>query len=840
MTNPRFRLRTFGGLFLDSIERQGEPLVARRKCLALLALLGVAGDTGMSRDSLIGFLWPDGAEDQGRNSLSQLLYGLRRDLQSDAVLGSTELRLNAAVIEADVLSFKRAIDAGEPAAAVTSYRGPFLDGFYVRGLRDFERWTFDQRSRLSLLNAQALESLARTAESREEWGTAAGWWHQLAVLDPLSARIAQGHARALTVAGDRSAAVRSLAAHAAAVRAELGVEPEPVVTELTIALRNGDAEGSVSAPAAASLVAGAGHSPADADLGTVPAPASVPGVAKSFPSRTSRRLWSLVAGSAALLFAAAIALASYLRAPESNSTVVPAFANENRDSSLDGLSRVIADWITDGLAHTQVVPVVDYRALAEGTGYDSSSIPSLTRARALGVGTVIRGALYRHGDTITARARIVRVSDGAVLSEVESAAPADNVRQLLNQLSGKTLGAFAELAEFRDRRWAVAPGSLPSYSAYLEYIHAVDALTAGAIESAWRHADSASRLDSAFARARILLLDLAEFRPSASRLVDSLIRVSEAQSSDLSPYDRASLDAAVAYHRGDWLERLRATKRRVDIAPYSPEAEYAYAHALIANNDFKQASAALDRIDREKAWVSRLRLFWRWKLLAAHLGGELREALRIAEQAAERYPKDYEVCVSVSDQYAAMGLEDEVRRMIAKCLKVGGQSADTATLFSAEGLELAAHGHSAAARHLAREALELRLAHDPKSAAPALRGILGKWAEAYHAFTIRDTSNVGQHGQLGVLAARSGDAGVANEADRWLQSRPAASARITLPWRARIALALGQRDRASTFFRQAEAVGLVPAFTLHGTWELTGLEDDPVVRELFAKREATR
>src|SRR5690349_8508217 len=125
MANPRFWLRTFGGLFLESIDRPGEPLGQQRKRLALLALLAIAGDSGMSRDTIMAFLWPEAGEDQGRNSLSQLLYGLRRDVQADAVVGLNELRLNTSVIGADVASFERSIESGEDAGAVAAYRGPF-------------------------------------------------------------------------------------------------------------------------------------------------------------------------------------------------------------------------------------------------------------------------------------------------------------------------------------------------------------------------------------------------------------------------------------------------------------------------------------------------------------------------------------------------------------------------------------------------------------------------------------------------------------------------------------------------------------------------------------------
>ncbi len=83
---PRFRLATFGGL---SLAADVEPLrTTQRRRLALLALLAVAGERGLSRDKLQAYLWPESRADQARHALEQLLYFLRRQLGDDAFLGT--------------------------------------------------------------------------------------------------------------------------------------------------------------------------------------------------------------------------------------------------------------------------------------------------------------------------------------------------------------------------------------------------------------------------------------------------------------------------------------------------------------------------------------------------------------------------------------------------------------------------------------------------------------------------------------------------------------------------------------------------------------------------------
>ena len=143
-----FRLHTFGSTY---ITRAGEPLggaAAQRRTVALLALLSVAGDAGMSRDKLVGLLWPDVESDRARHSLTQALYNARRALRADDlfIVGS-DIRLNHERLASDAREFEAAIDSGNLDRAVELYRGPFLDGFFVSGASEFERWSATHRER---------------------------------------------------------------------------------------------------------------------------------------------------------------------------------------------------------------------------------------------------------------------------------------------------------------------------------------------------------------------------------------------------------------------------------------------------------------------------------------------------------------------------------------------------------------------------------------------------------------------------------------------------------------------------------------------------------------------
>src|SRR5213593_4164835 len=163
------RLTTLGTL---SVQRDNRPLSAattQRRRLALLALLAVAGEKGLTREKVIAFLWPESDEQRARHVLAQTLYAVRRDLgDEDVVVGTTELRLNATMIEADVIELDAALDRGDVDRVAALYAAPFLDGFYLSDAPDFERWSEEERARIAERTRSAFERAARDAASRDD------------------------------------------------------------------------------------------------------------------------------------------------------------------------------------------------------------------------------------------------------------------------------------------------------------------------------------------------------------------------------------------------------------------------------------------------------------------------------------------------------------------------------------------------------------------------------------------------------------------------------------------------------------------------------------------------
>lgn len=311
-----YNLRLFGGLQLEGPGGIVVGLASRRRPLALLAVLAVAGERGVSRDRVAGLLWGDTDDKHALRSLSDALYTVRSDLSPDAVLSSaTELRLNPAVIRSDVQVFAQAMARGDRAAAVDAYRGPLLDGFHVPGAQPFGEWLDAERLRFATQVAAALEHLAVEAREARDLAAAVAWWRRLAVDDPYNSRVAVELARDLAREGDPGNGLQFLRDHVELLRSGLDAEPDAEVLRLMEDLRAG-AGGPLAARAKPSPEAtGAARSAPEAVTGSGAASAAAePGVPAAGASRqrAARRRTlprSVLAGAALALVAVAIGLA---------------------------------------------------------------------------------------------------------------------------------------------------------------------------------------------------------------------------------------------------------------------------------------------------------------------------------------------------------------------------------------------------------------------------------------------------------------------------------------------------------------------------------------------------
>jgi DNA-binding SARP family transcriptional activator len=139
---------------------------SQQRRIALLALIASAPGGSITRDRLLGLLWPDRDERTARHLLADSLYVLRRTLGDAAIVTTADaVRLSPDHVWSDVAEFRRALEDERWSDAVALYRGDFLDGFYVRNAVDFDQWAASERARLNTLATRAASAQVSALES---------------------------------------------------------------------------------------------------------------------------------------------------------------------------------------------------------------------------------------------------------------------------------------------------------------------------------------------------------------------------------------------------------------------------------------------------------------------------------------------------------------------------------------------------------------------------------------------------------------------------------------------------------------------------------------------------
>src|SRR2546425_2747041 len=214
------------------------PVAAQQKRpLGLLAILGLGGKPGLSRDRIEAYLWPESSGARAQHALDQTVYAIRHALGSDVILATArELRLNPELVRVDVWEFEQAIRASQWTAAVGHHKGPLLDGFHFADSHELDSWIESNRSRLRLEYQKAIEFLANSSAEAGDHSQSVTWWRKLANSDPLSAGATKKLMLALAAAGDRAGAVKHARLYQDLVRQELEMEPDSEIADLAAAL----------------------------------------------------------------------------------------------------------------------------------------------------------------------------------------------------------------------------------------------------------------------------------------------------------------------------------------------------------------------------------------------------------------------------------------------------------------------------------------------------------------------------------------------------------------------------------------------------------------------------
>jgi tRNA A-37 threonylcarbamoyl transferase component Bud32/tetratricopeptide (TPR) repeat protein len=499
-----------------------------------------------------------------------------------------------------------------------------------------------------------------------------------------------------------------------------------------------------------------------------------------------------------------------------NRVFVSRFANNTGIPSVDQVGPMAADWITRGLAETGLFEVVQ----------DSAG-----RA-----GTVVRGAIYRRGDSLQLLAQITDARSGRVLRSLGpiGAAAADPLSGV-ELLRGRIVGSLATLVDPGFGGLAVLTSQPPSFEAYRELVDARDALNRYDHTTAVAHYLRAAAMDSSYLYPVVAAVE-SYFRLGQCDVVDSLGAVLRDRRDRLTPYEAYSVDEVSAQCRGAWDAAYRAAKRKEELAPRSELARYGVAVAALAVGRPAETVALLDAVDMERAPRSALRSRFDFYLTYArslHLVGSYRRELQIARRMRRLFP-DLDDALAV-EMRALVSLDrvDELRPLLDRAIMM---SSVPTLEWTAE--ELRVHGHTAEGRAVASELADwIRARPTQEAQTVVMRSALARalyaadrWDQAralVDTLVERYPESVGLLGLRGRIAARLGDSATAQAASNALLAAAHSSRETNALTRAKIAALLGQREIAMRLLRDAVAQGEMQALRMREEPDLLGLRDYP-------------
>jgi DNA-binding SARP family transcriptional activator len=803
---PAVALRALGALELSGPGPIAlADLLTRPKPLGLLLYLALADETGSQRrDTLLGLFWPDSDTERARSSLRQAVYQLRRGLGAGAIVGrGEEVGLAAGALTCDASEFLRRTAVGDATGALALYRGDLLPGFFVEGAPDFALWLDERRRHLRDTASAAACALADAAEQAGDAAGALAWSRRAAALAPDDEPSARRLITLLARAHDRAAALREYDAFAHRLREHYGLEPTADTTALVSAMRE---RGASDAPAV--------------------------------PPLDARRV------------------------------LVTVFENATGDAALDPFGRLMADAVAQGVTQldgVQVVPLTAALVSARHVGTVAPGAPGATRARLhaeeTGAGTVVSGAYYAAGAELVVQGWIGDARTGRVLRALGPArAPMAGPLGAVEALREEACTALARQFETRVVHVRAA-GRAPSYEAHIAYVEGLSRFVDGDWPGALRHLERAVAGDAAYALPLVVsaivhwnLGELAAAERAAVRASPLVVGAG--------PFERAVLDMVRAWLAGDWSAAHEAVRRQSELAPGSIPS-FQVAEEARRRNRPREALRVLAALDPSRGELRGWIFYWVVTTQALHMLGEHARELEVARRARELHPESMMALRLEIHARAALGDVPGVRACIDESLVTPArQEPRPGALMREAAHELRAHGHEGdTAVALLRQSLAWyqELSGEERERPAVLRALarahydVGDWAGATAGFTavagdrvrVADCGAIHHpqlqahldHGYLGVLAIRRGDAGEATRIEALLAGeRGAHLFGSTYYWRAAMAALRGDAEVAVGLLRRAFAAGMPYEPFIHADPHFAAIRGTAAFSSILAPR----
>ncbi len=448
--------RVLGTLHLTDAEgREVTSLLTRSRRLALLAYLAAATPRGLHRrDTLLALFWPELDQEHARAALRQALHVVRDALGDDVVVtrGDEEVGIDGDRLWCDVAAFGLAVAAGQVAEALELYRGNLLEGFFIPGAAEFERWVEGERARLRQAAFRGAQALVEQCLAADDLHAAVEWARRAAQLAPHDEGPLRQLVTLLDRLGDRAGAVAAYEEFAKQLGVDLEAEPAAETKALLAAVRARETAAPVDLPGPAAGSAAA---------------------AVAIPASVQRRVvWPalLGAGLVSLVLAADGGWRGWLwptpPGGQVRSLAVLPLANLSADT--------LRSWYADGLTEALTTDLGRMRSLlviARGstTPFRSTSEPLQQIARELHVDAIVEGGVQQSGGVVRVDVRLISGATGYQLWADRFEEPVQNRFVLEDRVARGIIAALALPLSASEKRVlsAVPTTNLDAYDSYL-------------------------------------------------------------------------------------------------------------------------------------------------------------------------------------------------------------------------------------------------------------------------------------------------------------------------------------------------------------------------------------
>lgn len=219
------KLRLLGTTELWNSEgKLAHSFLSGKKRLTLLIYLVLNYKKGYQRrDHLIGLFWPEFNQQEAKNSLSNMLWQIRKALGENLLLcrGKDELMVNISLLQCDVIQFKEVMKSNSYEKAIQLYGGKFLEGFFISNCSDLlENWIEKERELLQEQYLQALDGRAKDLSEEGGLTEAVQLLKRKVNLEPHNTQAVFDLVQALTACEEEGEGVKYAQEHAAYMERE--------------------------------------------------------------------------------------------------------------------------------------------------------------------------------------------------------------------------------------------------------------------------------------------------------------------------------------------------------------------------------------------------------------------------------------------------------------------------------------------------------------------------------------------------------------------------------------------------------------------------------------------